>query len=212
MRWVKVNRFLFLFSFLNRVITIPTFFACKDMYDKSFYKYRMRVSNGCLDWTINRRFKQFVDMKDQLIHLYKQDLNKQQQKSYRPLPKLPSKTFKMLGQSNTSIKFLNERKVKLEQYMNLLKIHPWGCMQVPYLQFTGLLSTTRDTSAAEGRNVIHVSRLNEFVGLGKLKQRRCFVCVVVSCCLWWLWWLWWLWLLWLLWLLWWLWFRLRFTI
>ena len=144
----------------------------------------MRVSNGCLDWTINRRFKQFVDMKDQLIHLYKQDLNKQQQKSYRPLPKLPSKTFKMLGQSNTSIKFLNERKVKLEQYMNLLKIHPWGCMQVPYLQFTGLLSTTRDTSAAEGRNVIHVSRLNEFVGLGKWKQRRCFVCVVVSCCLW----------------------------
>ena len=68
--------------------------------------------------------------------------------------------------------------------MNLLKIHPWGCMQVPYLQFTGLLSTTRDTSAAEGRNVIHVSRLNEFVGLGKLKQKRCFVCVVVSCCLW----------------------------
>ena len=127
-------------------------------------------------------------MKDQLIHLYKHGLNKDQQKSYRPLPKLPSKTYKMLGQSNTSIKFLNERKAKLEQYMNLMKIHPWGCMQVPYLQFTGLLSTSRDTSAAEGRNVIHVSRLNEFVGLGKLENMLLCGClwliVVVYGCLW----------------------------
>ena len=146
------------------IMTIPTYFPAKDMFDKTFYKYRIKVSNGSLDWKVQRRFKQFVEMNDELTKLWNTTLTKAQQNNLRPLPKLPKKTF--LLQKNTSLKFLSARRIKLEKYITLLKIHPWGSFQVPYLSFTGLLSNTRDEKEAEGRHVIHVSRLHEFVKVG----------------------------------------------
>jgi len=146
------------------MLTIPNYFSSKDMFDKTFYKYRIRVSNGSLDWKVHRRFKQFAEMHEELLKLWNVSLTTEMKKSLRPLPKLPKKTF--LLQKNTDVKFLSLRKIQLEKYMNLMKIHPWGSFQVPYLSFTGLLSNTRDEKEAEGRHVIHVSRLEEFVNVG----------------------------------------------
>ena len=87
-----------------------------------------------------------------------QALSKARRRELRPLPKLPPK--RILGSTKT--RFLTMRQEGLGRFLRLLAVHPWASEQVSFLSFTGMLSDTRTREAAEGRNVIHLSRLLDF--------------------------------------------------
>ena len=134
------------------------YFACKDMYDKTFHKYEISVSTGDLQWIVSKRYKEFDAFHSSLREAW-QALNKSQRRDLRPLPKMPPK--KIIGSTKT--RFLIERQKGLGRFLSLLAVHPWASEHASFLSFTGMLSDTRTSEAAEGRNVIHLSRILDFV-------------------------------------------------
>ena len=139
-------------------IHVTGFFSCKDMYDKTFHKYEISARTGNLEWTFAKRYREFYTFYSSLRDAW-HALPKERKSELRPLPKIPPK--RIIGSTKTS--FLEERQHKLEQFLQLLTLHPWASEQASFLSFTGMLSDTRNASAAEGRNVIHLSRILEFV-------------------------------------------------
>ena len=142
----------------NMRVSVKGYFSCKDMYDKTFHKYEIAVSTGDLEWTLSKRYREFAafhaDLRDAWMAL-----SKSRRRELRQLPRIPPK--KILGSTKT--RFLTTRKRGLERFLRLLTVHPWASEQVSFLSFTGMLSDTRTCEAAEGRNVIHLSRILDFV-------------------------------------------------
>ncbi len=143
-------------------VSVTGYFSCKDMYEKTFYKYQVKVSNGDLEWTVAKRYSQFNELAVALGEAWRSGLTKARQKGLRPLPKIPGKRY--LG--STKVSFLRQRQAELQKYLRLLTVHPWASEQAPFLSFTGMLSDTRNQSKAAGRHVIHVSRLEDFAQPG----------------------------------------------
>jgi hypothetical protein len=141
------------------------------MNEKNYTVYVVQIRHGELQWDIEKRYREFRQLDDNLRGNTKLKSRIASElvarvRSRQGFPKLPGKAFGKLNYEKLEL-----RRKALEQYLSELVKIPELSESVELLSFIGVLSTARNDVAAttgKDRSVISVSVLTEHAKPGDL--------------------------------------------
>ncbi|ETV97457.1 hypothetical protein, variant [Aphanomyces invadans] len=138
-----------------------TLTSCKRVQDLSDHVYTVfciTVCHGDLKWHISRRFRDFVQLREQLVQELPRAMD---------LPVLPPKTWL----PTIDVKFIQERQLRLEHFLRQLSLRPDTMQSVAFLSFLGAVSSPRlehEWISGVPRDVIHLRILHRYVETGDI--------------------------------------------
>ena len=107
-------------------------YRTRYVYDRKFIQYEVIVTVSDLRWSVFRRYSEFEAFHKKVHKLMSQVMDK----STLPLPRLPGK--RLYG--NLEDKFLEERRVALQRYLQQVMAIPGMMNNVSLMEFLGMLA------------------------------------------------------------------------
>ena len=107
-------------------------YRTRYVYDRKFIQYEVIVTVSDLRWSVFRRYSEFEAFHKEVHKLMSQVMDK----STLPLPRLPGK--RLYG--NLEDKFLEERRVALQRYLQQVMAIPGMMNNVSLMEFLGMLA------------------------------------------------------------------------